>query len=412
MSNPWLAHVGEVINDRFPLLELLHSTDDFAIFRTEPRDNPKATILQLVRVDPEDAGSYISRWQAIQKLSNAHLLRIFDCGRVAAAEDGSALFLVTEEPDDILASVLAERALSEEETKQVAEALSDALDAMHRRGMVHGRLRPDTVFAIGDQIKLSGDGIDPAEDASAATDMNDLGLLILACLKQQVPGNSELPGVVASLPEPFRDIVERTLDPDPQKRWTAARVRSVLRGETPAELPVDAPRSIPLPRARKSWIYAGLTAAAVLLVAIGVDRARSNNTPQPQPAAIVADFKPTPAAPPAEAPRAAEPVRQTAPPARTEGRRARVAPPVVKERSSPGDHLVIVATYNRLADAEKRAHAISARWPKFPATVIAPRDPNPPYFVTIGANLSKEAAQRLQQRARAAGLPRDTYVTR
>jgi hypothetical protein len=416
MNNPWLGHVGEVINNRYPLIELLHSDDDSAIYRTESPKEPGGKILQILKVDPDDGDTYLSRWRMVRGLNHPHILRIFDAGPVEAAEDGSVIFLVSEEPDDVLASVLTERPLNERETREVGEALSGALAALHGRGLIHGAIRPDSVFAVGEKIKISGDGISPAEDASAATDVCDLGLLLIACLQQGVPDKAEIEHVISSLPAPFRDIAERTLETDPQKRWTAARVHSVIRGETPAELPPNAPRTIPLPRFRKPLVYAAATAVAVLLIAVTIDRTRS--TPEAGPAPVAApvvaapEVKPSAATPVPRQP-VREPVRRVAPSPRPEGARARVTPPArAEERSSPGTHLVVVATYNRAQDAEKRARAITNRWPKFPATVLAPNQPNPPYFVTIGANLSKESAQRLQQRARAAGLPRDTYVTR
>jgi hypothetical protein len=61
-------------------------------------------------------------------------------------------------------------------------------------------------------------------------------------------------------------------------------------------------------------------------------------------------------------------------------------------------------------DARREAKSITARWPKFKADVQSPHHPNPPHLVTIGANLSKDAAVRLQKEALSAGLPRDTYV--
>jgi hypothetical protein len=86
---------------------------------------------------------------------------------------------------------------------------------------------------------------------------------------------------------------------------------------------------------------------------------------------------------------------------------------VVPQKAAPpqksGNQFVIVATYNRIEDARKRATSITSRWPAFPADVHSVRPNQPPYLVIIGANLSKEAAQQLQRKARAAGLPRDTY---
>jgi hypothetical protein len=73
---------------------------------------------------------------------------------------------------------------------------------------------------------------------------------------------------------------------------------------------------------------------------------------------------------------------------------------------------VVSATYTRKADAERRAHSISSKWPRFKADIYSPPgdEERPYYLVIIGSNLSQKAAVEVQQRAIAAGLPGDTYI--
>jgi len=71
---------------------------------------------------------------------------------------------------------------------------------------------------------------------------------------------------------------------------------------------------------------------------------------------------------------------------------------------------VVVATYARKEDAEKRARTIESQSPPFKAEVYAPsRSAKPYYLVVIGSNLSKKEATDL--RARAGRVAADAYLT-
>src|SRR5438874_2230114 len=83
----------------------------------------------------------------------------------------------------------------------------DVLGYLHEKGFVHSHLKHSNVMAIGDQVKLSSDGIsrigekrglpgessdgDPPETAwgesSAASDTWSLGMLLVMALNQQLP---------------------------------------------------------------------------------------------------------------------------------------------------------------------------------------------------------------------------------
>ncbi|MDQ6699899.1 MAG: SPOR domain-containing protein, partial [Acidobacteriota bacterium] len=71
---------------------------------------------------------------------------------------------------------------------------------------------------------------------------------------------------------------------------------------------------------------------------------------------------------------------------------------------------VVAATYTRRRDAEKRVEAIKRQFPNFEPEVY-PKGNAPFYTVILGNDVSQQAASALQAQARAAGLPRDTYIT-
>jgi hypothetical protein len=80
--------------------------------------------------------------------------------------------------------------------------------------------------------------------------------------------------------------------------------------------------------------------------------------------------------------------------------------------ASPGsraDWRVIPFTYNRKADAEKKASDIAHSHPELQAAVFTPSG-HAPYLVTIGGFMDRDAAFALARRARSLGLPHDTYA--
>ena len=70
---------------------------------------------------------------------------------------------------------------------------------------------------------------------------------------------------------------------------------------------------------------------------------------------------------------------------------------------------VIAFTFRREADAEKRARSINEKYSNLHAQVFTPSG-GPPYLVALGGRMSREEAEVMRRKARAEGLPRDTYV--
>jgi eukaryotic-like serine/threonine-protein kinase len=70
---------------------------------------------------------------------------------------------------------------------------------------------------------------------------------------------------------------------------------------------------------------------------------------------------------------------------------------------------VVVFTFARRADAEKRAQALGQEHPGFNPEVFS-RNNSGPYMVVLGGPMSHDDAMRLRQKARASGFPRDSYA--
>ena len=70
---------------------------------------------------------------------------------------------------------------------------------------------------------------------------------------------------------------------------------------------------------------------------------------------------------------------------------------------------VVVFTFARQDDASRQAQALNVKHPGFDAQVFSP-DGKAPYVIVLGAPMTREEANRIRQKARASGFPRDTYV--
>ncbi|MDQ6706780.1 MAG: SPOR domain-containing protein, partial [Acidobacteriota bacterium] len=89
-----------------------------------------------------------------------------------------------------------------------------------------------------------------------------------------------------------------------------------------------------------------------------------------------------------------------------------VSPPPARMDGATAGHgwFVVANTYTKRQDAEKRVVAMKRQWPNFEPEVY-PTGKSPFYLVILGNDISQQAASALQAQARAAGLPRDTYIT-
>jgi hypothetical protein len=135
----------------------------------------------------------------------------------------------------------------------------------------------------------------------------------------------------------------------------------------------------------------------VLLVIIVLARHRGS-APVESPAPV--------ATPPVQRPLASPPptIARPAPPQRS------VAPAVPAREAAAGNWRVIAFTFRSHEQASRKAERINERHPELHAAVFSPRGRPGYYLVALGSRMSREEATHLQHKARALGLPRDTYV--
>ena len=252
----------------------LGGSESAAVFLTERHDGDRIVkaAIKLIPAAPENSELQLSRWRMAAELSHPHLLRLFETG---SCELGGIplLYVVMECAEENLAQVLSQRALTPAETRAMLGPLLEVLGYVHAKGLVHGHIRPANIMAIGDELKLSSDGllqagesdgssaigdksnvahaslydppesapgfVPPAKGASPAGDVWSLGMTLVEVLTRNLPSRdaagqgNDLP-LPADLPEPFLDIVRHTLVQNPEDRWTVTQIAARLEDRAPA----------------------------------------------------------------------------------------------------------------------------------------------------------------------------------
>lgn len=325
----WKAWAGRTVGGKLPLQQWLGGSDHSAVFLTERQGQPHRAAIKLIAAeDSAEAEHQLARWRAAAQLSHPHLIRIFEAGR-SQIDGASFLYVVMEYAEEDLAQILPQRPLAPAEVTDMLSPVLDALSYLHGKGLVHGRIKPSNVLAVGDQLKLSADQIvsaaapnskgrrrdvyDAPETAagivSPAGDLWSVGATLVAALTQNVPlvaddsqGN---PGLTAALPEPFRGIARECMHLDPKRRCSIAEIKARMQPaarSVPAE-PEVAPPSPHSIRRGVVWAATLLAIAAgfVTIWKVASGPSGASNKPVTQTASAEAPTStpvPAPAAPP------------------------------------------------------------------------------------------------------------------
>jgi TonB family protein len=248
----WEQFVGQIVDDEFPLEQLVASSERSAVFLTQKGDSqPQKAAIKLIHTEPTTADLLLSRWRLASQLFHPNLLRILDFGR-CCLDDTNFLYVVMEFAEEDLSQILPQRALTPAETRDMLEPVLDVLVYLHGKGLIHSHIRPSNVLAAGDQLKLSSDTLASiaetrapiarpsqynapeavASGLSAASDVWSLGVTLVEVLTQRIPvvpaDVKTDPIVPDTLPQPFFDIARHALLREPKRRWTAAEIAARL----------------------------------------------------------------------------------------------------------------------------------------------------------------------------------------
>ena len=270
----------------------------------------KEAVIRLRSADGVEGEKQLLQWKAASVLSHPNLIGIYEAGR--SELDGVELIYAVEEyAEENLAQILPDRVLTPGEAREMLAPMLRALQFLHDKGMVHGRIQPANILASGDQVKLASDSVSlpgeierdervasvyhPPESEVGAVlapaDVWQLGVTLVETLTQRLPrfdlNQNRLTVLPDGIPKPFREIVENCLRADPTKRWTVAQIADRLQGRQPeaalGPVAVPAITGVALPavpsavpsRGSAKWLYAMPFIMAIAIVIFLIARPKT-----------------------------------------------------------------------------------------------------------------------------------------
>lgn len=373
MPEAWKKWEGQIVNEEFPLQRYLGGSEHSAVFLTKRSDRePQEVAIKLMLASAENPELQVSWWELAAKLSHPHLLRLFQRGHCQI--DGTdLLYVVTEYAEESLSQILPYRPLTPAEALETLQPLLEALAYIHSKGFVHGHIKPANVMAVGDQIKISSDGLCGAGESSkvlrmpgiyaapeiadgggisSASDVWSLGMTLVEALTQHPPvwQETEQAEVVLpeTLPEPFFDIASHCLRRNPQRRWTVAEIAARL--QAPSTAPTQETLQPKGGLTKWGYVVPAITAGILLLAILGPKLL--HRQPSVEPSSPVVSSNPQPE--PKQGAEAAQPVN---PSTASSGKAASNAGATrnAATRSSAGDHVRGEVAHQVLPDVSRSA---------------------------------------------------------
>ena len=271
MTYSWRDWEGRTVDGKYVLANYLGGSEITAVFRARAVGSDPSisdVAIRLVPLSGGDAEAQLRRWQQTTELSHPNLLRLLNTG-CAVVDGAEVVYAVEELAEENLAQIVPERALTADEARAMLPPVLAALEFLHARRLVHGRVRPSNILAAGDQIKLSIDSLRPAgtippkvnaydapeilaNGVSPASDVWSLGITLVEVLTQRKPVFDPArrkiaePGLNKNIPEPFRGIAQHCLQVDPSQRPSPHEITTQL--ESVADQPAQ-PQAEPKPTA-------------------------------------------------------------------------------------------------------------------------------------------------------------------
>ncbi len=302
------AGEGDLVLERYRLIERLGAGGFGVVWRAHDEVLDREVAVKRIPLVAEDDGERADREaMACARLSHPAIVALYEACTV-----DDAFYLISELVDgDTLARHISDGSLEDEETLEIALALTGALEHAHERGVIHRDIKPHNVLIpsrarrgrvaakladfggaslVGeDALTRTGDVLGTlaymapeqteGREAGEEADLYSLALVIYEALSGVNPVRGPSPAATAraigrpvaplarsrrDLPLFLCDAVDRALEPDPAERGELADLRAAVQQalELPARPPGRSARRPRPPRAATAPVTGDVSAPA------------------------------------------------------------------------------------------------------------------------------------------------------
>jgi hypothetical protein len=182
---------GDVLADRYRLVDLLHESGSGRFWSAHDRVLQRHVAVHVIEADDERAAGLLDAARASATVLDRRLLRVLDADRT---ED--VCYVVNEwgAGSSLDVMLAKEGALGARRAAWIVSEVADAIAVAHAHDVAHGRLVPENVLVDGSgSVRVIGFCVDAALhglDARASRDVADLGGLLYSALTGRWPGPS------------------------------------------------------------------------------------------------------------------------------------------------------------------------------------------------------------------------------
>jgi eukaryotic-like serine/threonine-protein kinase len=277
--------IGTVLKHRYEIVEKIGEGSLFTVYRCDDKIDNRSVAVKILLPQYASNRMFAERLlveaQSMVGLAHPGIVEVYDCG-----EDDGSYYVVVEyvRGVDLKERIRRSAPFSLSTVVDVGLAVCDVLDFAHRRGFMHGDLRPGNILVSPEgQIKLAdfwvsnaiasastlrtnammrsvhymAPEIAEAKPATPASDVYSIGVILFELLTATVPYDGDTPIAIAlkhsrepipsprtinpGTPKSLEAVITRALQKSPQDRFRSARamhhelksVRDALHFEKP-----------------------------------------------------------------------------------------------------------------------------------------------------------------------------------
>ena len=224
-----------------------------SVYRATHQKLEREVALKILPQELAEDPAFVERFErearALAMLNHPNILRVFDSGR-----SGDWCFLITEFIDGAnLRDLMDQGQLSPQETLRLVPAICEALQAAHDQGIVHRDIKPENLLldqegtvkiadfglakvtaeaadnltrtnqALGTAHYIAPEQLRASADVDHRADIFSLGVVFYELLTGQLPhGNFQPPSRHGRMPRKLDQVVMRSLERDPGRRYQSA----------------------------------------------------------------------------------------------------------------------------------------------------------------------------------------------